>query len=69
MHTIHIMPLDGLWYVRVQGGQGIMDFPTRDEAFQRCRELIGPGGGSILIHGADGSLQEEHLVGPSPDIR
>ena len=63
MHT-HIMPLCGVWYVRCEGGAGLTNFPTREEALAQCRELIGSRGGYIVIHDADGSPRHELRLAP-----
>lgn len=64
----HVVPnSDGGWDV-VRSGAATRDsqHATKKDAVMRARELVqSSGGGEVVIHGRDGSIQDSDTIGES----
>lgn len=55
----HVVTHDEGWAVRAEDADQITEaFPTKEAALERAREIAGNQGSSLIIHGADGAIQD-----------
>lgn len=67
MHSYHLLPEgDGWKLVQAMDGR-IEEFETKEEGVRRSREIVQERSGSLVIHGEDGSIEEERTYPRSAD--
>ncbi|HWB06915.1 MAG TPA: DUF2188 domain-containing protein [Verrucomicrobiales bacterium] len=68
MNSYHLTP-DGDWWKLTGEGEDrtMATFATKEAALRRCAQLIGERTGSLKIHKADGTIEEERTYPRSAD--
>jgi hypothetical protein len=64
--NVHVVPSDGGWDVKVEGGSGARRFPTQTEAIRAGRELARGNRSENIIHGRDGRIRQRDSYGRDP---
>lgn len=64
--NVHVVPSDGGWDVKVEGGSGARRFPTQIEAIRAGRELARGNRSENIIHGRDGRIRQRDSYGRDP---
>jgi hypothetical protein len=64
--NVHVVPSDGGWNVRVEGGARIAHFQTQGEAIDAGRRLARGNRSEHIIHGRDGRIRQRDSYGRDP---
>lgn len=64
--NVHVVPADGGWNVKVEGGMGTSHFRTQDEAVRVGRSLARGNRSEHIIHGRDGRIRQRDSYGSDP---
>jgi hypothetical protein len=67
MNNFHLSPNGDRWDLKEEGGRGLASFPTKEEALERSIEIVTDRTGSLKIHKADGTIEEERTYPRSVD--
>ena len=68
MDTYHLTPDGDRWQLTGEGqDRTIATFGTKEDALRRCAQLVGGRTGSLKIHKADGTIEEERTYPRSAD--
>ena len=68
MDNYHLTPNGSQWTLTGEGqDRTIATFETKAEAVRRCSEIIAERNGSLKIHRADGTIEEERTYPRSAD--
>jgi hypothetical protein len=68
MDNYHLVPHGGRWRLTTEGGDHILgDFATKDEALGDCAAIVRDNSGSLKIHHADGTIEEERTYPRAAD--
>lgn len=60
MQNFHLSPDTNGWKLSSEGGELIVEnFDTKEEAIEACSQFMGHRIGSLKIHRADGTFEEE----------
>ena len=60
MNNYHLVPDGDRWRIIGEGSErSILDFASREEAVERCSQLMQNQQGSLKIHNEDGTIEEE----------
>jgi hypothetical protein len=63
----HVVPHESGWAVRREGSErASVVTETKEQAVDRGREIAGREGGSLVIHGENGRIQEERTYHDDP---
>lgn len=65
-NSVHVVPNDGGWEVKVEGRVGGRLFQTQNEAIRAGRELARGSGSENIIHGRDGRIRQRDTYGRDP---
>lgn len=65
-NNVHVVPSDGGWDVKVEGGGGARHFPTQIEAIRAGRELARGNRSENIVHGRDGRIRQRDSYGRDP---
>jgi hypothetical protein len=69
MNNFHLTTNGNSWELKAEGGRGLASFPTKEEALERSIEIVIRRTGSLKIHKADGTIEEERNYPRSIDPR
>lgn len=68
--TVHVIPRDGQWAVKREGGKTIRVsriYSTQREAIDNAKAMVrGEGSGQLVIHGRNGQIRERDTYGMPP---
>lgn len=65
--TVHVIPRDGQWTVKREGGKAASVFPTQREAVKSARVIAREEGpGQLVVHGLNGQIREYTAYGIPP---
>lgn len=64
--NVHVVPNDGGWNVRVEGGKRTEHYPTQGEAIQAGRRIARSNHSEHIIHGRDGRIRQRDSYGRDP---
>lgn len=68
MDNYHIKPHDGHWDLTRQGGErASISKPTKEEILAATHDFMADKTGSVKIHRADGTIEEERTYPRSAD--
>jgi hypothetical protein len=67
MNNYHLTTNGDRWELQAEGGRGLASFPTKEEALERSIEIVTQRTGSLKIHKADGTIEEERTYPRSID--
>lgn len=68
MNHYYLVPDGDRWRIRGEDSDRcLMDFATKEEAVERCSQLMQNQHGSLRIHRADGTLEEERTFPSSAE--
>ncbi len=68
MQNYHLVPSEaGHWLLHVEGNGTVAIFPSKAQAVPGSMRLVSERGGSLKIHRADGSFEEERTYPRSAD--
>ena len=68
MQNYHLVPNGNRWRLSGEGSdRTLCDFDTKEEAVERCSQLMSRQTGSLKIHNADGKIEEERTYPRSAD--
>ena len=59
MKVFHLLPDAGRWKLTEQGDGIVLYFDTKEDAVTGCAAYMGEHPGSLKIHHADGTIEEE----------
>jgi hypothetical protein len=60
MDSYHLLPHGDRWRLTMEGSENILgDFETKDDAVADCAAIVRESTGSLKIHRADGTIEEE----------
>jgi uncharacterized protein YdaT len=63
----HVVPHQNGWAVLREGGErASVVTETKEQAFERAREIAQREGGGVVIHGENGRIQQERTYGNDP---
>jgi len=62
----HVVPHDGKWAVKPEGGRASSIHDTQREAIERGREIAQNQNSELLIHGRDGRIRDRDSHGNDP---
>lgn len=65
-NSVHVVPSDGEWEVKVEGRVGVQHFRTQNEAIRAGRKLARGNGSENIIHGRDGRIRQRDTYGRDP---
>lgn len=65
-NSVHVVPSDGGWEVKIAGRAGGRRFQTQNEAIRAGRELAPGNGSENVIHGRDGRIRQRDTYGRDP---
>lgn len=65
-NNVHIVPGNGGWDVRIEGGGKTSHFSTQREAMEVGRELARGNGSEHIVHGRDGRIRQRDSYGRDP---
>ena len=65
--TVHVIPKDGRWAVKREGGSSARVFSTPKEAIKIARVIAREElPGQLVVHGLDGRIKEYNTYGITP---
>jgi len=65
--TVHVIPKNGQWAVKREGGKAARVFSTQREAIESARVIArGESSGQLVIHGRNGLIREHATYGMPP---
>jgi hypothetical protein len=64
--NVHVVPSDGGWNVKVEGGSRSSHFSKQSEAIQEGRRLAQGNRSEHIIHGRDGRIRQRDSYGRDP---
>ncbi len=65
--TVHVIPKDGRWAVKREGGKAARVFPTQREAIKSARVIARQeSSGQLVVHGRNGQIREHDTYGMPP---
>jgi len=64
--NVHVIPSDGGWKVRVEGGHDSKQFKTQREAMTLGRSIARSNRSDQIIHGRDGRIRQRDSYGRDP---
>ena len=68
MKKYHLTPDGNRWRLTGEGSdRTLCDFDTKEQAVERCAQLMQKDPGSLKIHKADGTFEEERTYPRSAD--
>ncbi|HWB04304.1 MAG TPA: DUF2188 domain-containing protein [Verrucomicrobiales bacterium] len=67
MKNYHLTPIGDSWQLAEDGGAALAVYDTKDEAVQGSRRIVERETGSLKIHKADGTIEEERTYPRSED--
>ena len=67
MENYHLVPNGELWELKTVGGKFIAEYTTKEEAVTDSRYFVERQRGSLKIHKADGTIEEERSYPRSAD--
>jgi hypothetical protein len=67
MKSYHLTPNGDTWELAEEGGTSVATYETREEAMQDSRRTVAQTTGSLTIHRADGTVEEERTYPRSAD--
>lgn len=65
-NNVHVVPGNGGWDVKVEGGGGARHFPTQREAIDAGRKLARGNRSEHIIHGRDGRIRQRDSYSRDP---
>ena len=65
-NSVHVVPNDGGWDVKVEGRIGVRHFQTQNEAIRAGREVARGNASENVIHGRDGRIRQRDTYGRDP---
>jgi hypothetical protein len=65
-NNVHVVPGDGGWNVKVEGGFGATHFRTQGEAIEAGRRLARGNRSEHIVHGRDGRIRQRDSYGRDP---
>jgi len=69
MQTYHLAPSEDDWELFIEGRQKpLASFETKKDAMAHSVALVAERNGSLKIHRADGTIEEERTYPGSPDM-
>jgi hypothetical protein len=67
LKTVHVIPQDGQWAVKREGGKAARLFSTQREAIENARDMArGESSGQLVVHGRNGQIREYDTFGMPP---
>jgi hypothetical protein len=67
MQNYHVTPEGETWNLAEEEGALLGSYRTKEEAVQRAREYVSEHTGSLKIHKADGTIEEERTYPRAAD--
>jgi len=65
--TVHVIPKDGQWAVKLEAGEVSLVFSTQREAIKNARGIAkGHSSGQLVVHGLNGQITEHDTYGMPP---
>ena len=65
--TLHVIPKDGRWAVKREGGGATRVFSTQREAIESARVMArGDSSWQLVVHGRNGQIREHNTYGMPP---
>ena len=64
--NVHVVPQDGGWDVKVEGGRASRHFSTQNEAIEAGRQLARGNRSEHIVHGRDGRIRQRDSYGRDP---
>lgn len=64
--NVHVVPHDGGWDVKVEGGRSSRHFSTQNEAIEVGRQLARGNRSEHIVHGRDGRIRQRDSYGRDP---
>jgi hypothetical protein len=65
-NNVHVVPSDGGWDVKIEGGPAAGHFRTQGEAMEAGRQLARGNRAEHIIHGRDGRIRQRDSYGRDP---
>jgi hypothetical protein len=65
-NNVHVVPSDGGWDVKVEGGGRARHFSTQREAIDAGRKLAQGHESENIVHGRDGRIRQRDSYGRDP---
>jgi hypothetical protein len=65
MTTFHLAPRGDRWELTEQGRHPVGSFPTKARALERAVAIVSEVTGTLKIHRADGTIEEERAFPPA----
>lgn len=65
-NNVHVVPSDGGWDVKIEGGGRASHYSTQREAVEAGRELARGRRSEHIIHGRDGRIRQRDSYGRDP---
>lgn len=65
-NSVHVVPNDEGWEVKVEGRVGGRRFKTQNEAIRAGRDLARGSSSENVIHGRDGRIRQRDTFGRDP---
>ena len=67
LKTVHVIPKNGQWAVKREGGEATRVFSTQLEAIESARTLAkAESSGQLVVHGRNGQISGYHTYGMPP---
>jgi Uncharacterized protein conserved in bacteria (DUF2188) len=68
MQMYHLVPDGGHWILKPEGSESVLaDFDSKQQAVESSVDLIREKSGSLKIHNADGTIEEERTYPRTAD--
>ena len=65
--TVHVIPSDGQWAVKREGGRAARVFSTQREAIESGKVMArSESSGQLVVHGRNGQIREHDTYGMPP---
>jgi hypothetical protein len=68
MKTYHLIPLGDRWELEEEGGASVATYDDKASAVTGSRRTVQRESGSLVIHNADGTIEEERTYPRSLDL-
>ncbi|HWB02692.1 MAG TPA: DUF2188 domain-containing protein [Verrucomicrobiales bacterium] len=67
MKSYHLTPNGDTWELAEESGTSVATYENKDEAMRDSRQTVAEASGSLKIHRADGTIEEERTYPRSKD--
>jgi hypothetical protein len=67
MKNYHLTPKGDRWELTEEGGSAVATYDSKEEGIESSRRVVAEESGSLKIHHADGTVDEERTCPRSKD--